>query len=151
MVELHGIYIIHNQFKVIYLSQDIFYKLMHSIRAGKKVYFVTIDDNEQLINPQQIKYWIPQQQSNQGQQYFLIPIRIEPFFYYTDRVSIEEYKDKIIFRDLKTIPIWALEQQSQNEKIDLELPHKPIIAPGSSIEVKIPRRGRKAFLEVWEE
>ena len=166
MVEFHGIYTIHDKFKVIYLSQPIFYKLMYSIRAGKKVFFVTIDDREQLISPQQIKYWILQIQQNkqnqnqqniqnrqyqQRQQCSLIPIRIEPFFFYTDRVSIEEYRDKIVFRDLKTIPIWAILNYNQNEAKDLELPPEPEITPGSTIEVKAPRRGRKAFLEVWED
>jgi len=120
------------------------------VSKKKKVFFITIDDKEQLINPQQqIRYWIPK--TKNGQQYFLIPLRIEPFFFYTDRVSIEEFENKIVFRDLKTIPIWALENKQQNGGGDLELPPEPEVAPGSTIEVKVPRRGRKAFMEAWED
>jgi len=146
MVEFNGIYNVNSQFKVIYLPPTIFYKLLYSIKAGKKVFFVTVDDREQLITPQQIKYWIPQQGQN-GQQYFLIPFRIEPYFFYTDRVSIEEFSNRIVFRDLKTIPTWAILNSQENS---LELPEKPEVAPGVVVEFKAPRRGRKAFLEAWE-
>ena len=131
-----GVYNVNKQYNVIYLQQQTFKYLFNQLKH-KKLFFITADNRVIEVKKQQFVYYIPQQNS---QSFFLIPITIQPFFQYSNRVIIEEYVDRIVVRDITPVNFYQYLNYLESVNQPLNIPK---ISEEEIIQVKIPRKFRK--------
>ena len=131
-----GVYTVNKQYNVIYIQQQTFQYLLNQLKH-KKLFFITADNRMFEVKQQQLAYYIPQQNS---QPFLLVPITIQPFLQYSNRVIIEEYTDRIVFRDISPINFYNYLSYLESASRPLSIPR---FGEEEIIQVKIPRKFRK--------